>query len=213
MRMRISIILFLIMAVLSNPATAQKKMYKWTDAEGNVHYSDSVPPEDVDEARDEFNKHGRIVESTGRALTQEELQLKQAADEAARIEKVRQEEQLAADRKLMTIYAAEIDIARARDQQSGVIDRSIEAGQAIVNGQTKSLGNLMDRAAQMESQGLPISEALQSSIDEMQRQINVQKSYLNRLEQEKSDTIERYDAEVLRYRDVKKRWGLNEKSQ
>ena len=200
------------MAALSAPATAQKKMYKWTDADGNVHYSDSVPPEDVDEPRDQFNRHGRIVDHVERALTPEELKLKQAADEAARAEELRKEQQLAEDRKLMTIYAAEIDIIRTRDQQAGVIDRSISAGQAIVNGQTKSLANLMDRAAQLESQGNSVSEALQSSINELQRQIDVQKGYVRRLEKEKSDTISRYDAELIRYRDVKQRWGLSSDS-
>jgi hypothetical protein len=208
MNMRLPFIAFLVLAVVSAPAVAQK-MYKWTDAEGNVHYSDSVPPEHIDEPRDEFNKHGRVVEHTERALTPEEIKAKEAAEEVARIEELRKEQQLADDRKLLTVYAAEGDIIRTRDQQASVIERSIVAGQAIVTGQTKSLAGLMERAAQLEGQGQVVSEALQTSIKEMQRQINVQKGYVRRMEQEKADTIKRFDAELERYRDVKKRWGLD----
>ena len=35
------------------------------------------------------------------------------------------------------------------------------------------------------------------------------KGYVRRLEKEKADTIKRYDEELIRYRDVRKRWGLS----
>jgi len=211
MNIRKPILLMLMMSLSWTPAIAQK-MYKWVDEDGNVHYSDSVPPADVDEARDEFNQHGRVIDHVDRALTPEELKLKSEADEATRLEQERKDQQLAEDRKLLTIYAAEVDITRTRDQQVGVIERSIEAGEAILSGQTRSLANLMERAAQMEGQGNPVSPALETSIKEIRRQINMQKGYVSRLEQEKLNTIKHYDQELIRYRDVKKRWGLEHDS-
>jgi glutaredoxin len=36
---------FLLLAVLIAPLPAGSEVYKWTDAQGRVHYSDSAPPE------------------------------------------------------------------------------------------------------------------------------------------------------------------------
>src|SRR5690606_7884572 len=72
---------------LSGAAEAQK-LYRWVDKDGKVHYSDHVPPEAVDQARDELNDQGLKVRSVERALTPEEIaerdaRLKREAEEAA----------------------------------------------------------------------------------------------------------------------------------
>jgi glutaredoxin len=36
---------FLLLTVLIAPAVASADVYKWTDAQGRVHYSDSAPPD------------------------------------------------------------------------------------------------------------------------------------------------------------------------
>lgn len=208
MTRQIMILALLAVAIVSSPVIAQKKLYKWTDADGNVHYSDNVPPEAIDKARDEFNVLGRVIDHVDRALTPEEFKLKQAQEEAARIEDLRVKEQLAADRKLMSIYASEADITRSKQQQTDVINRSIATAQSIADGQTRSLGKLMERAAQMEGQGIAVSEATQSSIKEIRRQIELQTGYLKRLEADKAASIEHFEQELIRFREVKKRWGL-----
>jgi len=51
----------LVLAALSSTAVAEKKMYKWTDEEGNVHFSESLPPDYKDEGHDIYNEDGLLI--------------------------------------------------------------------------------------------------------------------------------------------------------
>ena len=51
-------------------SAAGKKLYRWTDEKGEVHYTDALPPEAADAARDRLNEKGMAVERTERAMTQ-----------------------------------------------------------------------------------------------------------------------------------------------
>ena len=69
--------------VATGAAEAQKaptkKLYRWVDKDGKVQFSDSLPPEAIDQARTEMSNTGRVVADVDRALTPEE----QAAAELA----------------------------------------------------------------------------------------------------------------------------------
>lgn len=188
------------------PAGAQK-LYKWVDEDGNVHYSDQVPPDQVKQARERLNEQGVVVETTDRAKTQEEI----AAERQARADEIAAEEaaarQLEEDQELLATYASQADIYRVRDQQVDALDRSIEAAQSYIAGQRKSLATLLERAANNERQGREISPALRSSIDSSQEQIAEQQAFIDSKEAEKQEIIAHYEKELARFRDILKRRG------
>lgn len=192
--------------IAAAPASAQK-LYKWVDEDGNVYYSDQVPPEQVKQARERLNEQGVVVERTERAMTDEE----KAAVEAAKAEETAaeraREAQLAADRELLETYASEADIFRVRDQQVSALDRSIEAAQAYIAGQRKSLATLLERAASNQRQGRELSPALQSSIDSSQEQIAEQQAFIDSKEAEKLEIKAYFDEELVRFRDILERRG------
>ncbi len=57
----ISAAVFLLAASMQS-ATAQKKVYRWVDEEGNVHYSESLPPDWQGEAHDEISHQGIVTD-------------------------------------------------------------------------------------------------------------------------------------------------------
>src|SRR4030095_13870821 len=101
-------------AILAGTGPARAAMYKWVDDKGGVHYTDTLPPEAVDKASVELNKHGVPVKKTDKALTPEQ---RRAIEQDAQRQKqlARQQEELARrDRALLSSYTneAEIDLAR-----------------------------------------------------------------------------------------------------
>ncbi|MEM9304890.1 MAG: DUF4124 domain-containing protein [Pseudomonadota bacterium] len=191
----------------AQPAGAQK-LYKWVDEDGNVHYSDQVPPDQVKQARERLNEQGVVVESTDRAKTQEELAVEREARAAELAAEREAERQLRADQELLATYASSADIYRVRDQQVDALDRSIEAAQSYIAGQRKSLATLLERAANNERQGREISPALRSSIDSSQEQIAEQQAFIDSKEAEKQEIIVYFEEELARFRDILKRRGL-----
>lgn len=194
-------LLIALSATLANPAVAQK-LYKWVDADGNVHYSDSVPPEHIKQARQQFNEDGVVVDRVERAPTAEELAARQEAERQAEAEARRIERQREEDQKLLSIYSSEDDILRSRDQQVQSIQRSIDAAQAFIDGQSKTLATLMERASKAEDAGQTVGEQLAASIASAQQQIRDQEDYIIRREAEKQAAALHY-AEILdRYREI-----------
>ncbi|MGL5004491.1 MAG: DUF4124 domain-containing protein, partial [Casimicrobium sp.] len=75
------------LAVLAASPACFAQLYKWTDENGKVHYSDTVPPTATDRARKELRSDAQVKKEVDRAPTPEERRA--AAVRAAEEEKTR----------------------------------------------------------------------------------------------------------------------------
>jgi hypothetical protein len=178
------------------------KLYKWVDANGNVHYSDRVPPEAVDKARQELNDDGMVVKQTDRALTDEEraaLEIKRAEEAkvaAAQAERDRQEQ------IMMAAYTSEQDVLRARDQKIEMIDRQIESYEVSMKSLQSSLTQLNARAAESQRAGRPVSEALTAQIEDSKKNVQKQELAIKQKRLDRAAVTGEYELELNRYREM-----------
>lgn len=202
--MRVSTVLAfaLVLSLLSAPVLAQK-LYRWVDAEGKVHYSDSLPPEALDQARDEINRSGVTVNRVDRALSAEERATKQVEEaEAARLASIKAEQDKM-DAVLMGSYATEADLARAYRERFDLLDQSLEAARVGIRSQEKSLEDQLAHAASLERGGKPVPATVKSTIESARRQVEDQREYLRRREAERQSLQTEYDGILQRYRLLK----------
>jgi|LNFM01.1.fsa_nt_gb hypothetical protein len=192
----------LILSLLSAPVLAQK-LYRWVDAEGKVHYTDALPPEAVDQARDEINSSGVTVNRVERALTEEERAAKRIADAEAERQANLKAEQDKMDAALMGSYATEADLARAYRERFDLLDQSLEAARVGIRSQEKSLEDQLAHAASLERGGKPVPATVQSSIAASRKQVEDQREYLRRREAELQNLQAEYDRILQRYRLLK----------
>ncbi|MEZ5464181.1 MAG: DUF4124 domain-containing protein [Lysobacteraceae bacterium] len=191
-----------LLLAIANPAAAQK-LYRWTDKDGKVHYSDQVPPEAVENARSELNKQGVAVKQVDRALTTEERAERDAAAaaaaEQARIdaEKARQEDML------LTSYPTEEALERSYRERFDLLDQSISSTRTGVQSQQKSLNDLLEHAASLERAGKPVPATINQSIELARRQLDEQSSYLAQREKEREALTGEHASAILNYREVK----------
>jgi len=187
------------LALMVFTSAEAQRLYKWVDADGNVYYSDQVPPDQNDYARKQLNSQGVVIDRVDRAKTAAEKAEERRAREALEImfrEAARKRKE---DAKLLSTYASANDILRSQKQQIDGIERSIQASQAFISTQARNLSNLMERASQAQSQGRDVSPALQSLIDDVQRQISDQQSLIEERKSEKNQSREFYKNELNRY--------------
>ncbi|WP_456379766.1 DUF4124 domain-containing protein [Thiolapillus sp.] len=191
-----------LLIVVSHSANA--KLYKWVDEEGNVQYSDKLPPEAVKKPHDKLDRRGLVIDRTGRAKTPEEIA------EEERVKKLREEtqrqiaEQQAKDRVLLNSYRSDDDIILARDGKLATIDSQIRITYTNITRLKERLSGYKKKAANLERQGKPISPQLQTSIENTRKEIN--DSYASILRQEKDkDTIRaKYAQDLERFRTLSK---------
>ncbi|MFY8135531.1 MAG: DUF4124 domain-containing protein [Aquimonas sp.] len=202
MRATIVVTAALILSLLAPTAFAQK-LYRWVDAEGKVHYTDTLPPEAVNQARDEISRSGTTVNRVDRALSPEERAAKQAEEaEAARLAAIKAEQDKM-DAALMGSYATEADLERAYRERFDLLDQSLEAARVGIRSQEKSLEDQLAHAASLERAGKPVPATVQSTIAAARRQVEDQREFLNKRETERQNLQTEYDAILQRYRLLK----------
>ncbi|TAG01651.1 MAG: DUF4124 domain-containing protein [Betaproteobacteria bacterium] len=128
---------------------AHAQLYKWTDANGKVHYSDTVPPEANNSARKQMDSDGLVRAQIERAQTQEERRVAAIKAEEDRKARVIVEERERRDKALVSTYTSLADFDRVRDRALAVLDAEITgltAQLVALNAQRADLGKQIDAA-------------------------------------------------------------------
>lgn len=181
----------------------QKKLYRWTDQDGKVHYSDHVPPEAIENARSEINQRGLKVGEVDRALSAEEQAAAKAAEREAAEQAKLQEEQDKRDAILLSSYGSVAELDRAYRERFDLLDQSLESARVGIRSQEKSLADLLAHAASLQRQNKPVPANIRSSIEIAQRQVSQQRDYLSSREAEKAAVQTEYDSVRERYQKLK----------
>lgn len=111
-------------------SVAQAELYRWVDKDGEVHYSDRLPPERATDQRRIFSRGGDTLRDVERMPTSEELQALDQARRAAEDEEQRAEEQrrLQAeyDQMLRRSYTSADDVERSRERRIQPLQTQLE---------------------------------------------------------------------------------------
>jgi hypothetical protein len=192
----------LLLGLLSGPADAQK-LYKWVDANGQVHYGDSIPPEYANQDRDVLNQRGVAV---GREEGLETPAEAQAREEQQKRAKAAQE-QAQHDRMLLQTYQNVDEIELLRTRRIELIDSKITL-------QEQSLANLKARHAEQlqrasrfqpankDPKAPPMPEGMADDIARAQSDIKTQEINLDKRRKERANVNAQFDADVARFKEL-----------
>lgn len=183
-------------------ANAAHNRYKWKDAEGNVHFADSLPADAAQFGYDIVNSQGLVTKHVDRAKTPEEL--KAAEQEAKQQAAARHEaeEKNKKDQQMLAAYPSEADLVKAQQAQLDMLDQHILGTRIGIESQEKSLTELLSHAAELDRTGKPVPTTLQQQIETLRLNIEKQKAYAARKQQDKIDTAKNFAAELEHYREL-----------
>jgi hypothetical protein len=181
--------------------------YKWRDGQNNLHYDDVLPDEALKYGYDIIGPSGMLVKHVDRARTPEELAADKAAAEKAATTKRLQDDQLKKDQQMLAAYPHEQDLQNSQREQLAVIDQTVQATQASLQNQEKSLSEMLAHAADLDRTGKPVPATLQQQIDMLRVGIEKQKAYIAGKNAEKENSAKRFEAELVHYREVQARVG------
>lgn len=207
--------LLALLAMLATSAcwaagTAQPhNRFKWTDPEGNLHYSDALPPEAAKYGYEIVNAQGVVIRHVDRLKTAEEKAAAKAELAKAQAAKDSAESRVRNDQQMLAAYPTEDDLKRAQRQQSEMLDQNLTSARISLQNQEKSLAELLGHAAELDSSGKPVPSALAKKIGVMRKQVEDQRAYIARKENERNETVAHFDDELAHYRSVKSGGGAD----
>lgn len=207
---RILIPLTVIAALIgSGPAAAaegkvaQKKLYRWVDRDGKVQFSDSLPPEAIDQARVEMSNSGRVTADVGRALTPEETAAQAAAAaEAARL-KAQAEQTRQSEEAMMSSYETEDDLRRSVQVRINLLQETLNSIEAGIASQRASLSALLNQASEIELGGASVTAKQSKTILQLHGEIGRQQQMLIVKKGELDDVGTELEYLLGRFREIK----------
>jgi len=184
---------------LLSPIT-QAKLYKWIDENGNVQYSDNVPPKDIKRKREVINKSGIRSLETDAAKSKEQLAAERR--EAALRKKEQENRQKAEDykRNLVANYRDESDLIATRDRNIDSIQVSINFVEANLSGLRLDLESLIKEAAAFERSGKITPKLLKTQIAETRSKIDEAEAFIKEKNIEQDDVRDKFNQDLELYR-------------
>jgi hypothetical protein len=190
-------------AVVATAAQTRHNHYKWRDAKGNLHYSDSLPSDAALHGYDVVNADGIVVQHVDRAQTPEERAAAQAALKRSRAAEQQAANAARTDRQLLIAYPGESDLEHAQKQQIDLLDQGIKAARIDLQNQESSLSDLLDRAAEFDHRNQPVPAELAAEISEMRQRSRSQRDTVERKIAERAETERRFAGDLAHYRKLK----------
>ena len=208
-----------VTSLAAGPAIAQdKKVYRWVDEDGNVHYTESLPPEHQDRGHDLLNERGIVLDEDQKLTPQNEPEEKSEeqvkAEEANELPRdssglprpkplyTEAEKQQRMDNFLMLRYESEQEIVDAMNVEI----KQLNYDRRLLEGTRQSTQDAwrgeVREAANKQRAGQAVSEADTRHIDELKVQLADNERELAALDQREEEIREQFQAQVVRYREV-----------
>lgn len=180
-------------------AGAAATLYRWVDDEGVVHYSDRVPPSEIQRGRTEISNTGVRLETVPPAKTPEE-RARERELERARAERQRLiDAQAAADARLLRTYHSVDDIHLARSTKLASIDAAIEVTRSLIRLYQGRLVNLYGEAGDMERAGKAVPEDLRARIASAETMIRNAYTKILEHERQRREVHAGFERDLARY--------------
>ena len=205
MRLRLLLIIATLMAAnqLTFAQSRDHLRYQWQDAQGLVHYSDSLNVEAMKLGYSVINDQGLVVARVARQLTPEE---RTAADKLAQQKAAEQRaarELANTEAQMLNAYPDEDAFRAFQKQQLGTVDTQIRTTQANLRSQEKSLTDLLSRAADLERAKEPVPKFLTDDIIKQRGVVTEQRNTLVYQQASRTKLLQTQSARLSRYRQLK----------
>ncbi|WP_045757620.1 hypothetical protein [Xanthomonas albilineans] len=197
-----------LLIILALPASAQqqqqahaKKLYCWNQ-NGQRICSDALPPEAVNQARDEFNAtSGMRSAEVGRALSSEERAAAAADAAQQRADQAALETRKRTDQAMLLSFQTEDELRRVFSERADIVDNNIQTSRYNVDSLRQGLVEVLANAGAQELAGQKVANNLAEDVQRrhhaLVQQMRIQKDLEQQrlsLDEEIKDTVQRYRA-------------------
>jgi predicted RNase H-like nuclease (RuvC/YqgF family) len=187
-----------LVLVLGASVQAAANMYRYTDDNGQIVISSTIPREATKRGYDILNDNGRVVETIPPAPTEDEIAARKA-------EKQRQEklaEQREKDRLLLKRFSHPDQAVKAMHRKIRELEGLIQLKRGNISVISNQLDNEQSRAANMERAGREIPEATLEKLQRLEAQIRDIEREIASQAQEIEELRKAFEADIRRLEEV-----------
>jgi Domain of unknown function (DUF4124) len=176
-------------------------VYKWTDDQGIIHYSDQMPADAVNKGGVVFDKQGRQIKKIDPTLTPAQVKAKEAEDERQRLIAKAQEEKSRRDIALMHSYTSEEEIDFARSRALLAVESQLKSAETYVADLTKRQQEL--RKDKLAYGTKPVPGTIDIELTGLDEELARQDKVLVQRRAEITAINAKYESDKLRWREIR----------
>lgn len=185
------------------PAQPAKKLYCW-DQGGQRVCSDTLPPEAVNAARDEFSaRSGLRSGQVDRALTADERTEAALAEVRERNARAAEQSRQRTEQALLSSFNSETELRRVFDERIAMADNNITTASYNVSNLRRALVTQLGQAGDRELAGQAVAPKPVEDIHTRRRELAVQLRLLAAFEQQRRELDSEIEQTLERYRMLK----------
>lgn len=184
----------------ANPPPTPTTHYRWKDASGVVHFSDTIPSSALAGGYDIVNSQGMVVRHVERELSPAERRA--AAALAARTAAAKRDarQRQVEDSQMLAAYPTDKDLQQSQQAQIQQIQVDIGSLETNLRSQEDSLTELLAHAADLEHSKQPIPPYVNKRIAEQRQSVNDERAALAQKRIDLARTQTRFAAQLEHYR-------------
>ena len=179
-------------------------LYKWEDEDGNIYYSDKVPPEYAERDKERITPHGVPLEEIEGRKTEEELEEERRQAELDR----QRAEQLRADTALLNTYLTVAEIENHRDRRIELFQAQARVTELFLKNQQARLERLEREASRYQpyssdADAPMVDPGLVEEINETRSTIERHTDNLRKYTEEEQAIRRQFEHYIARFRELK----------
>ncbi|MGR8935096.1 MAG: DUF4124 domain-containing protein [Gammaproteobacteria bacterium] len=186
----------LLLAMADN---TQARLYRWENDQGQIIYSDQIPPEDAKHKKEALNKKGRVTEVIEGAKSKEQWELEARLDALRREQEKIIAKQKADDKVLISTFRSLDDMRRMLEGKLSSIEIQKRFAESNLQRLELQLKNQQKSAAKYEREGRVVPKPVLKEIADTERQILQARIEVERHEQKQAQVKKAFEADMARY--------------
>ena len=207
---------FLSAAILVAGSAMAGKVYRWVDENGEVHYSETLPPDFRDKKHDELDDQG-IVRAENQSLVPPppeptlEEGFKELPRDSSGMQRPKalyseEETQKRMDRFLLLRYSSEQEIVDAMDVEIKQLEYDRRLLRTSGESMSEAYRGQIKEAANRQRSGVEVDQKIIRHIANLQTRLTANGKSLDKLETREDDIKVAFGAELERYRYLIETW-------
>lgn len=183
--------------------SAQAKMYKWVDEDGQMHFGDKIPAKYLVKEHQEINSRGITTKHREAAKTAEEkAEEKRLANEKKKADLLAKKKRQR-DRVLLDTYTTERDLVVARDSRLEAVNSQIKLAETIISDSNKKIEAMDKKITELKASDREVPINLNERIESERQQVKVQTVVMESHIKRQNEIADQFNGYIERFKVLK----------
>jgi len=214
----ITIIMLLVAGLLTSATAFTAEVYRWVDENGEVHYSETLPPDFEDQGHDVLNSSGLVIDEDlsltpppppPKPSAEEKMELPRDQSGLPRPKALYSEAEMQSrmDNFLMLRYDSEQEIIDAMNVEIKQLEYDRRLLETTRSSMADSFQGQIREAANQQRAGIQVPEQVSKDLKRLQSSLVSNQTSLDALAERESSIRADFDKQLTRYRFLQEEWA------